>query len=240
MCLSSDSSLLSFSLSVFPFFRALFGNKFPHVSPADACEFIFSASSCFVGCLSKKEEMAVSRYEYVRAFEDASVLLPDCLYIVRVDGCRFSDFTQLHGFEKPNDHRGLQLMSCAALHVMRELGEVVLAYGHSDEYRYGGKALPMWAQEEGEDFLSLSLKKAREHRENRHTRFFSILPAHRPRLYMRSGRSGVPPPRRLRATFFSRPDLLFCCVSFRRSSGLSLSASPHVKTPARVCMRVCV
>lgn len=79
--------------------------------------------------------MAVSKYEYVRAFEDASVLLPDCLYILRIDGCRFSEFTQLHQFEKPSDHRGLHLMTCAALHVMKELGEIVLAYGHSDEYR---------------------------------------------------------------------------------------------------------
>jgi len=40
-----------------------------------------------------------------------------------------------YGFEKPNDRRALDLMNAAATGVMREMPEVILAYGMSDEYR---------------------------------------------------------------------------------------------------------
>ena len=46
---------------------------------------------------------------------------------------RFSD---VHAFEKPNDVRALRLMDRAAQSVMDELGDVVLAFGESDEYRW--------------------------------------------------------------------------------------------------------
>lgn len=46
---------------------------------------------------------------------------------------RFSD---KHAFEKPNDIRALHLMDRAAKSVMDELGDVVLAFGESDEYRW--------------------------------------------------------------------------------------------------------
>jgi tRNA(His) guanylyltransferase len=45
---------------------------------------------------------------------------------------RFSD---IHGFEKPNDIRGLDLMNAAARSVMEAYPDVVLAFGESDEYR---------------------------------------------------------------------------------------------------------
>lgn len=45
---------------------------------------------------------------------------------------RFSD---IHGFERPNDVRALCLMNRAAQSVMEELRDVVLAFGESDEYR---------------------------------------------------------------------------------------------------------
>jgi tRNA(His) guanylyltransferase len=38
-------------------------------------------------------------------------------------------------FEKPNDARGLSLMNAAAVEVMRELTDIVIAYGVSDEFR---------------------------------------------------------------------------------------------------------
>jgi tRNA(His) 5'-end guanylyltransferase len=49
---------------------------------------------------------------------------------IRAD--RFSD---AHSFDKPNDEPALQLMNRAARSVMEELGDVVLAFGESDEYR---------------------------------------------------------------------------------------------------------
>lgn len=45
---------------------------------------------------------------------------------------RFSD---THAFEKPNDVRALELMDKAAMTVMAEYKDVVLAFGESDEYR---------------------------------------------------------------------------------------------------------
>lgn len=45
---------------------------------------------------------------------------------------RFSD---AHKFDKPNDVRALRLMDRAAKAVLEEFGDVVLAFGESDEYR---------------------------------------------------------------------------------------------------------
>lgn len=41
-----------------------------------------------------------------------------------------------YGFEKPNDRRALDLMNAAAVSVMKDLPELSIAYGVSDEYRY--------------------------------------------------------------------------------------------------------
>jgi hypothetical protein len=106
------------------------------------------------------DEMAGSRYAYVRNFELPDPVLPNCFMVVRIDGkgfhkcvlrrsslessldtlsdqngsCRFS---ALHNFIKPNDAPALELMNEAARHVLRELkGEVVLAFGESDEYSF--------------------------------------------------------------------------------------------------------
>ena len=45
-------------------------------------------------------------------------------------------FADKYGFEKPNDDRALQLMTCAAQTVMQSFRDVVLAYGQSDEYSF--------------------------------------------------------------------------------------------------------
>lgn len=52
-------------------------------------------------------EMANSKYEYVRKFEEANdvILLPNCYIVVRVDGKNFHKFSKLHKFHKPNDKR---------------------------------------------------------------------------------------------------------------------------------------
>lgn len=41
-----------------------------------------------------------------------------------------------YNFEKPNDRRALDLMNAAAMAVMKELPELVLAYGVSDEFSF--------------------------------------------------------------------------------------------------------
>lgn len=80
--------------------------------------------------------MAKSKYEYVKSFEHHPTLLPNTYTIVRIDGHSFHRFTTLHPFEKPNDPRGLRLMTYAARKVMDEFRDIVMAYGQSDEYSF--------------------------------------------------------------------------------------------------------
>lgn len=47
--------------------------------------------------------------------------------------CRFAD---KYKFEKPNDDRALNLMSCAAEAVMKSFHDIVIGYGQSDEYSF--------------------------------------------------------------------------------------------------------
>jgi tRNA(His) guanylyltransferase len=44
-------------------------------------------------------------------------------------------FSEEHGFIKPNDLRALRLMDYAAVYVMNDIKDVVLAFGESDEFR---------------------------------------------------------------------------------------------------------
>ena len=47
--------------------------------------------------------MAVSKFDYVRHFEQVDSVLLNTYIVVRVDGKGFSKFTQAHNFKKPND-----------------------------------------------------------------------------------------------------------------------------------------
>ncbi|TVY38657.1 tRNA(His) guanylyltransferase [Lachnellula occidentalis] len=78
--------------------------------------------------------MANSKYEYVKAFEQPDLLLPNTWIVVRIDGRGFHKFSAKYAFEKPNDRRALDLMNAAAKAVMSELPDIVIAYGISDEY----------------------------------------------------------------------------------------------------------
>jgi len=80
--------------------------------------------------------MANSRFAYVRKFEQDDSLLPNTWMVVRIDGRSFHRFSDVHGFEKPNDQAALNLMNKCAHHVMSDYGDVVLAYGESDEYSF--------------------------------------------------------------------------------------------------------
>lgn len=72
----------------------------------------------------------------MRRFEQPQTALAHCWLVVRVDGQGFSRFTKKHGYEKPNDTRGLGLMNRAAACVMKQFPDIVLAYGQSDEYSF--------------------------------------------------------------------------------------------------------
>ncbi|PSN54771.1 putative tRNA(His) guanylyltransferase [Blattella germanica] len=85
---------------------------------------------------NSRERMAKSKYEYVRNFELSDPCLPNCWIVVRVDGRGFSRFADIHGYIKPNDVRGLNLMTRSATCVMEEFRDVICAFGQSDEYSF--------------------------------------------------------------------------------------------------------
>ncbi|XP_060071281.1 probable tRNA(His) guanylyltransferase [Ylistrum balloti] len=80
--------------------------------------------------------MAKSKFEYVKHFEAEDRCLPNCWIVVRIDGKAFHRFTDVHHYMKPNDERGLGLMTKAAHCVLEEFKDVVMAYGQSDEYSF--------------------------------------------------------------------------------------------------------
>ncbi|PLB48294.1 tRNAHis guanylyltransferase [Aspergillus steynii IBT 23096] len=80
--------------------------------------------------------MANSKYEYVKAFEQPDVLLPNTWIVVRIDGRGFHKLTDRYNFTKPNDRRALDLMNAAAVEVMKDLPDLCIAYGVSDEYSF--------------------------------------------------------------------------------------------------------
>ncbi|CAL1545202.1 unnamed protein product [Lymnaea stagnalis] len=86
--------------------------------------------------LNTTAAMAKSKFEYVRQFEVDNPCLPNCWLVVRIDGKAFHKFSEKHNYIKPNDERGLGLMTCAAQRVVNEFNEIVLAYGQSDEYSF--------------------------------------------------------------------------------------------------------
>ncbi|KAL5362163.1 tRNAHis guanylyltransferase-domain-containing protein [Aspergillus floccosus] len=85
--------------------------------------------------LSGDPSLTKLRYEYVKAFEQPDVLLPNTWIVVRIDGRGFHKLTDRYAFKKPNDRRALDLMNAAAVEVMKDLPDLCIAYGVSDEYR---------------------------------------------------------------------------------------------------------
>lgn len=80
--------------------------------------------------------MAKSRFEYVKNFELNPLLLPATWIVARIDGNSFSKFANNHNFIKPNDVRALSLMNESAAFVCRQMSEIVMVYGQSDEYSF--------------------------------------------------------------------------------------------------------
>jgi len=81
--------------------------------------------------------MANTRFQYVKKFETYDTILLNCYFVIRIDGKGFTEFCDLHGFEKPNDLRALKLMNKSAKHVMKNFTDIIISYGESDEYSFG-------------------------------------------------------------------------------------------------------
>ncbi|XP_021905362.1 tRNA(His) guanylyltransferase 1-like isoform X1 [Carica papaya] len=102
--------------------------------------------------------MANSKYEYVKSFEvEVEVMLPN-LIVVRIDGCNFRRFSEVHEFEKPNDEKALKLMNWSAAAVLEEYPDIVFSYGYSDEYSFVFKKPSKFYQRRSR-FLSEAIRK---------------------------------------------------------------------------------
>ncbi|SBS81086.1 tRNAHis guanylyltransferase, putative [Plasmodium ovale curtisi] len=80
--------------------------------------------------------MANSKFAYVKSFEEERKILPNCYFVLRIDGSNFKNFTKVHEYKKPNDKRGLELMNACAMNVLNKYDEIDICYGHSDEYSF--------------------------------------------------------------------------------------------------------
>lgn len=112
--------------------RSLFGSSAPKLFLKPQA--LGSINRCI--CPRQARAMAHSKFEYVKQYEQDSPLLLGCWIVVRVDGKGFTKFCDLHGFDKPNDKRALDLMDASAVETMKEFADVVIAYGDSDEYSF--------------------------------------------------------------------------------------------------------
>ncbi|CAH8330933.1 unnamed protein product [Eruca vesicaria subsp. sativa] len=74
--------------------------------------------------------------DLARSFEFENKLLPLTWVVVRIDGCHFHRFSDVHEFEKPNDEKALKLMNSCAVAVLEEFQDIQFAYGVSDEYSF--------------------------------------------------------------------------------------------------------
>lgn len=97
---------------------------------------IFLKQVIFNQSFSTSSNMAKSKFDYVRDFEREDHCLPNCWIVVRIDGRNYTKFADVHQFEKPNDLEALELMNRAAMTVMEDYREIVIAYGQSDEYSF--------------------------------------------------------------------------------------------------------
>ncbi|XP_041846078.1 probable tRNA(His) guanylyltransferase isoform X2 [Melanotaenia boesemani] len=104
--------------------------------------------SCFLLGFARpfttNNNMAKSKFEYVRNFETDDTCLRNCYIVVRLDGRNFHKFAEQHKFTKPNDNRALGLMSRSARSVMEELEDIIIAYGQSDEFSFVFKRTSTW------------------------------------------------------------------------------------------------
>ncbi|CAO2823794.1 unnamed protein product [Amaranthus hypochondriacus] len=83
-----------------------------------------------------EEDIRRVRPEYIESFQFQDKLLLSTWIVVRIDGCHFHRFSDVHAFEKPNDVRALNLMNSCAAALLDEFRDIIFAYGVSDEYSF--------------------------------------------------------------------------------------------------------
>jgi len=106
----------------------------------------------------QRDCMAGSRFEYVKQFERVhDELLPNAWIVVRVDGNGFSEFVKTHGWVKPMDQRGVDLMVACAQGLMQKHRDVRMAFGQSDEFSFVlPRSCTLWKRRESKLVSSFS------------------------------------------------------------------------------------
>ncbi|KAL3516400.1 hypothetical protein ACH5RR_023302 [Cinchona calisaya] len=92
-------------------------------------------------CLHKElghfeRDISKIKPDYIKSFQFENNLMPSTWIVIRVDGCHFHRFSEVHEFEKPNDEQALNLMNSCAVAVVEEFNDIVFSYGVSDEYSF--------------------------------------------------------------------------------------------------------
>ncbi|KAJ0039900.1 hypothetical protein Pint_26994 [Pistacia integerrima] len=80
-----------------------------------------------LGCF--EENVGKIKPDYVRSFLFENKLMPYAWIVIRIDGCHFHRFSEVHDFEKPNDEKALNLMNSCAVAVLEEFQDITFAYG---------------------------------------------------------------------------------------------------------------
>uniref|UniRef100_A0A6M2F7G0 tRNA(His) guanylyltransferase n=1 Tax=Populus davidiana TaxID=266767 RepID=A0A6M2F7G0_9ROSI len=93
--------------------------------------------------------------DYIRSFLFESKLMASTWIVIRIDGCHFHRFSEVHDFEKPNDEQALNLMNSCAVAVLQEFPDVVFSYGVSDEYSFVLKKDSQFCQRKASNIVSI-------------------------------------------------------------------------------------
>ncbi|KAL5555840.1 hypothetical protein UlMin_038076 [Ulmus minor] len=100
------------------------------------------------------EDIGKVEPDYIRSFQFETKLLPSTWVVIRIDGCHFHRFSEVHGFVKPNDEQALKLMNSCAVAVLEEFQDIIFSYGVSDEYSFVLKKDSQLYERQASDIVS--------------------------------------------------------------------------------------
>ncbi|OQE24373.1 hypothetical protein PENSTE_c007G01035 [Penicillium steckii] len=137
--------------------------------------------------------MANSKFEYVKDFEQPDILLPSTWIVVRIDGRGFHKLSDHYQFTKPNDRRALDLMNAAAVEVMKELPDLCIAYGVSDEFSFVFHPSCQLFERRSAKLVTTIVSTFTAYYIHKWTEYFPSMPLHPPYLPSFDGRAVVYP-----------------------------------------------
>ncbi|TQD80004.1 hypothetical protein C1H46_034438 [Malus baccata] len=106
-----------------------------------------------LGCFTK--DIGKVEPDYIRSFQHEDKLIPSTWVVIRIDGCHFHRFSEVHEFVKPNDEQAINLMNSCAVAVLKEFQDLVFSYGVSDEYSFVLKKDSQFYQRQASEMVSV-------------------------------------------------------------------------------------